>query len=262
MQFFVHLKDLLLHPVDPDQWHTMIQFVGGAGTIYAIMFAIVFIETGFIIMPFLPGDSLLFAVGAIGSTLVDANGHREFDYRIAAGLLILAALCGDNVNYWVGRKFGPLIFSKEADAVAHGQKPSLFVRLLNKKHLHKTELFFQKHGGKAVMLARFVAIIRTFTPFVAGLGKMNYARFLMFSIIGAVTWVIACVGAGVMLGQVPFVKKHFELVVLAIVALTIIPVTIEVVKNMRHKKTALAGTAPEEEVALAERSTQRRPSDA
>ena len=239
MQFLIELKNLLLHLGDADQWNTFIHFVGGAGAVYAVMFAIVFIETGFIIMPFLPGDSLLFAVGAIGSSLpIDDLGHRAFDYRVAAGLLILAALCGDNVNYWIGRKFGPLIFSKEADAVAHHQKPSLFVRLLNKKHLHRTELFFQKHGGKAVMLARFVAIIRTFTPFVAGLGKMNYARFLMFSLIGAVTWVSACVGAGVMLGQVPFVKKHFELVVLAIVGATIIPITIEVIKGMRHKKDA------------------------
>lgn len=238
MQFFIELFHLLKNLGDEHQWAHFIQFVGGAGMVYTVMFAIVFIETGFIIMPFLPGDSLLFAVGAIGSTLpVDpATGARAFDYRIAAGLLIVAALIGDNVNYWIGRKFGPLIFSKEADAAAHGQKPSLFVRLLNKKHLHKTELFFQKHGGKAVMLARFVAIIRTFTPFVAGLGRMNYARFLMFSVIGAITWVTVCVGAGVMLGQVEFVKKHFEIVVLAIVGATIIPVTIEVVKGLKHKR--------------------------
>lgn len=253
MQFFIELKNLLLNLGNEQQWDTFIKFVGGAGMVYAVMFAIVFVETGLVIMPFLPGDSLLFAVGAIGSALpVDpATGERAFDYRIAAGLLILAALLGDNLNYWMGRKLGPVIFSKEADAVAAGQKPSLFVRLLNKKHLHKTELFFQKHGGKAVMLARFVAIIRTFTPFVAGLGKMNYARFIMFSLVGAITWVCTCVGAGVLLGQVPFVKKHFELVVLAIIGVTVIPVGIEVYKNMRHKKTALAGTPPQEEPAVA-----------
>lgn len=242
MQFFVELFKLLRHLGDEQQWQTFIQFVGGASTVYAVMFAIVFIETGFIIMPFLPGDSLLFALGAIGSTLpVDAvTGERAFDYRIAAGLLIVAALCGDNVNYWIGRKFGPLIFSKEADAVAHGAKPSLFVRLLNKKHLQRTEIFFQKHGGKAVMLARFVAIIRTFTPFVAGLGRMHYGRFLLFSFVGAITWVVVCVGAGVMLGQVPFVKKHFELVMLAIIGVTVIPVGIEVWKGMKHKRDAKA----------------------
>jgi len=237
MQFFFELFDLLRHLGDEQKWTHFIQFVGGAGTVYVVMFSIVFIETGFIIMPFLPGDSLLFAVGAIGSTLpVDEFGHRAFDYRVAAGLLILAALLGDNVNYWMGRKLGPMIFSKEADAVAHGQKPSLFVRLMSKKHLHRTELFFQKHGGKAVMLARFVAIIRTFTPFVAGLGRMNYARFLMFSVIGAFTWVITCVGAGVVLGKIPFVRQHFELVVLAIIGVTIIPIGIEVYKGLKHKK--------------------------
>ena len=161
-----------------------------------------------------------------------------------AGLLILAAICGDNVNYWFGRKLGPMIFSKEADAVAHGAKPSLFVRLLNKKHLHRTEIFFQKHGGKAVMLARFVAIIRTFTPFVAGLGRMNYARFLMFSVVGAIGWVTVCVGAGVLLGKTPFVRQHFELVVLAIIGVTVIPVGIEVWKGMKHKREENALETP------------------
>ena len=244
MQFFIELFHLLKNLGDEQQWTHFIAFVGGSGTVYVVMFAIVFIETGFIIMPFLPGDSLLFAVGAIGSSLKpDEFGHRAFDYRIAAGLLILAALCGDNVNYWIGRKFGPLIFSKEADAVAHGAKPSLFVRLLNKKHLHSTELFFQKHGAKAVMLARFVAIIRTFTPFVAGLGRMNYGRFLMFSVIGAITWVTACVGAGVVLGKIPFVRQHFELVVLSIIGVTVVPIGIEVYKGLKHKREAAPSLA-------------------
>jgi membrane-associated protein len=230
MQFLTELYHLMTNLGEHDAWEKFILFVGGPTTVYAVMFMIVFVETGFVVMPFLPGDSLLFALGAIGSQLED------FDYKLASGLLVVAALCGDNLNYWVGRKLGPMIFSKEADAVAHGQKPGIFVRLLNKKHLHKTELFFEKHGSKAVVLARFVAIIRTFTPFVAGMGRMNYGRFLIFSLIGALLWVTVCVGAGVMLGQVPFVKKHFELVILAIIAVTVLPVALEVFRNVRASR--------------------------
>jgi membrane-associated protein len=237
MQFFQELYTLLTNLGEAPAWEHFITFVGGPATVYIVMCGIVFVETGFVVMPFLPGDSLLFALGAIGSQLPD------FNYKLAAGLLILAALLGDNVNYWVGRKLGPLIFSKEADAVAHGQKPSLFVRLLNKKHLHRTEIFFAKHGAKAVVLARFVAIIRTFTPFVAGLGRMHYGRFLLFSFIGAIVWVTVCVGAGVMLGQVAFVKKHFELVILAIIAVTVIPVGIEVYKGWRESRRPALGVA-------------------
>ncbi len=231
MRFLTELYELLRHLGDQARWEHFIEFVGGASTVYAVMFMIVFVETGFVIMPFLPGDSLLFALGAIGCQL------EGFNYKLASALLIVAALCGDNVNYWVGRKLGPVIFSREADAVAHGQKPGIFVRLLNKKHLHKTESFFAKHGPKAIILARFVPIVRTFTPFVAGMGRMNYGRFLLFSVIGAVLWVGICVGAGVMLGNVEFVKKHFELVLLAIIAVTVLPVAIEVVKNIRASRS-------------------------
>ncbi len=234
MSFLHELFHLLTNLGEHDAWEKFIQFVGGPTTVYAVMFMIVFAETGLVIMPFLPGDSLLFALGAIGSQL------QDFDYKLASFLLIVAALCGDNLNYWIGRKLGPIIFSKEADALAHGQKPGIFVRLLNKKHLHKTELFFEKHGSKAIVLARFVAIIRTFTPFVAGMGKMNYGRFLLFSLIGAVLWVTVCVGAGVLLGQFPFVKNHFELVILGIIALTIIPIAMEVIKNIRAARAVKA----------------------
>lgn len=218
MQFLSELYTLLLNLGDEKQWTHFIEFVGGANTVYMVMFAVIFCETGLVIMPFLPGDSLLFAIGAIGSQL------QVFDYKLAAGLLIIAALLGDNVNYWIGRKLGPVLFSKEADAVAHGEKPSFFVRLLNKKHLYKTELFFARHGAKAVMLARFVVIIRTFTPFVAGMGKMHYGRFLLFSVIGAVTWVVVCVGAGALLGQFQIVKDHFEFIVIAILVAAFVPV--------------------------------------
>lgn len=243
LQFFTELYHLLVNLGEKDQWTHFIGFVGGANTVYLVMFGIVFCETGLVIMPFLPGDSLLFALGAIGSQL------DVFNYKFAALLLIVAALIGDNVNYWVGRKLGPIIFSKEAEGwtqlpeVSHGlgyekpvKKVPLFVRLLNKKHLKRTEIFFAKHGAKAVVLARFVAIIRTFTPFVAGLGRMNYAKFLIYSFIGAVSWVCVCVGAGVVLGKVPFVQKHFELVVLAIIGVTVIPVGLEVWHNVKANR--------------------------
>ena len=245
MQFLNELYQLLRHLGDQNQWTQFIQFVGGANTVYLVMFCIIFCETGLVIMPFLPGDSLLFAIGAIGSTLPPdpVTGKPVFDYRIAAGLLIFAALLGDNVNYWIGRKLGPKIFSKEADALAHGQKPSFFVRLLNKKHLHKTELFFAKHGAKAVMFARFVVIIRTFTPFVAGMGKMNYARFLMFSILGAVLWVGGCVGAGALLGRFEFVKNNFELIVIAILFAAFVPFVgkflIKVLRNLFARRATV-----------------------
>lgn len=221
MQFLSELYQLLINLGNEKQWAHFIEFVGGANTVYLVMFVIIFCETGLVIMPFLPGDSLLFAIGAIGSQI------EVFDYRIAAGLLIIAALLGDNVNYWIGRKLGPKIFSREAEALAHGEKPSLFARLLNKKHLHKTELFFAKHGAKAVMFARFVVIIRTFTPFVAGMGKMHYPKFLAYSILGAVCWVGGCVGAGVLLGQFEFVKRHFELIVIAILVAAFVPFVVK-----------------------------------
>ena len=230
IQFLHELFNLLTHLGDKPTWSHFIDFVGGPSTLYIVMFAIIFVETGFVIMPFLPGDSLLFALGAIGS------GIEGFDYKFAAGLLVVAALLGDNLNYWIGRKLGPMIFRKEADALAHGEKPSLFARLLNKKHLARTEVFFAKHGAKAVVLARFVAIIRTFTPFVAGMGRMHYGRFLAFSLIGALLWVNVCVAAGVYFGQLPFVQKHFELVVLGIVGVTVIPVALEVFRNWRESR--------------------------
>lgn len=247
LQFFGELYQLLVNLGDVNQWSRFILFVGGANTVYLVMFAVIFCETGLVIMPFLPGDSLLFAIGAIGATLPPdpVTGNPVFDYRIAAGLLVVAALLGDNVNYWIGRKLGPKIFSKEADAVAHGQKPSLFVRLLNKKHLHKTELFFQKHGAKAVMFARFVVIIRTFTPFVAGMGKMNYAKFLGYSVLGALLWVGICVGAGRLLGGFQLVKDHFELIILAILFAAFVPIVGKLLyKWLRGSSAAKAATTP------------------
>lgn len=180
--------------------------------VYAILFAIVFAETGLVVTPFLPGDSLLFAVGAL------AASTGKLDPWWCAVLVILAAFCGDNVNYWIGRTIGPKVFNKE---------DSLF---FHRRHLERTEQFYNKYGSRAVIIARFVPIVRTFAPFVAGIGKMPYPRFILFSSIGSILWVTVCLGAGVMFGEMEVVKKHFELVVLGVIGVSLLPLVFEVVK--------------------------------
>jgi membrane-associated protein len=177
-------------------------------TTYAILMAIVFVETGLVIMPFLPGDSLLFAAGAVAS-----RGY--LDVTILASGLIVAAIVGDTINYHVGKAIGPRVMKGEKS------------RLFNKKHLDKTHKFFEKYGGKTIILARFVPIVRTFAPFVAGAGAMNYRRFIVYNIVGAVAWVTLMLGSGWALGQVPFVKEHFELIVIGIVFLSVLPMIVE-----------------------------------
>jgi len=177
-------------------------------TTYAILFAIVFAETGLVVIPFLPGDSLLFAAGAVAS--------RGFlNVGLLAMGLILAAIVGDTVNYHVGQSIGPRVMKSETS------------RWLNKKHLEKTNKFFAKYGGKTIILARFVPIVRTFAPFVAGAGAMNYRKFIVYNVVGAVAWVTTMLGAGWALGQVPFVKERFEVIVVGIVLLSIMPMVIE-----------------------------------
>jgi membrane-associated protein len=188
--------------------------------IYAILFAIVFCETGFVVTPFLPGDSLLFAVGSLAAVIPSLH------LQIAIPLLIAAALAGDNVNYWIGRTFGPKVFHKEK---------SLF---LNKEYLNRTQRFYEKHGGKAIIIARFLPIIRTFAPFVAGIGKMKYARFLLFSIFGASVWVFLFTLSGYFFGNVPIIKQNFSLVIVALVLIPGIPALVEFIRHMvqRRKK--------------------------
>ncbi len=181
--------------------------------IYAILFFIIFAETGLVVTPFLPGDSLLFAAGAI------AASTGALDPWLVGIVIVAAAFCGDNTNYWAGRILGPKVFKFE---------DSLFFR---RAHLLKTEQYYNEYGSRTVIIARFVPIIRTFAPFVAGIGKMAYLRFLLFSSIGSVLWVTVCVGAGVLFGEMEFVKKHFELVVLAVIALSVLPIVIEVLRS-------------------------------
>ena len=187
--------------------------------IYALLFLIVFCETGLVVTPFLPGDSLLFVAG----TLWAAAG---MDPRVLAVTLIAAALCGDNVNYWVGRYLGPKVFRWENS------------RLFNRKALDYTHAFYERHGGKTIVIARFVPLVRTFAPFVAGVGRMNYLRFLAFSIGGAVLWVVSLVGAGYLFGNVPVVKNNLTIVILAIVLLSVSPIAIEYLRaRLRASRT-------------------------
>jgi membrane-associated protein len=211
------LVDLFLH-LDEH----LVQFTGEYGVwVYAILFLIVFAETGLVVTPFLPGDSLLFAVGALSAT-------GALDIRVSVVLLLVAAVLGDAVNYAVGRFVGPRVFTASDTGGFWG-------RILNRDHLARTHAFFERYGGKAVVLGRFVPIVRTFVPFVAGAGAMTYSRFAFYNVLGGVAWVVICAGAGYAFGNVPIVKNNFSLVALGIVFVSILPAVVEF---MRHRRTA------------------------
>ena len=177
--------------------------------VYGLLFAIVFAETGLVVTPFLPGDSLLFTCGALAATGV-------LDIWIVAPLLILAAILGDTTNYAVGHFVGPRIFRAEDER-------GIWHRLLNRRHLMQAHAFFERHGGKAVVLGQFMPIIRTFVPFVAGCGSMSYTKFAFFNLVAALSWVGICMGAGYVFGNIEAVKAHFELVVIGIIVVSLIP---------------------------------------
>ena len=217
MEFLRRLYDLLRHLGENDKWQAMIDYIG-VGNLYVVLFAIIFAETGLVVTPFLPGDSLLFAIGALG-----ARGIR-IDVPLLSVLLIVAAVLGDAANYWIGYRLGPKVFSREDS------------RLLNKKHLLRAQEFYEKYGGKTIILARFVPVVRTFAPFVAGVGKMNYVRFFLYNVVGAIAWVLICVGAGHLFGGFEFVKKRFELVIVAIVFISVLPMVVEFWKARRAAK--------------------------
>jgi membrane-associated protein len=192
-------------------------FVAQHGTwVYALLFAIVFCETGLVVTPFLPGDSLLFVAGALAA----AGG---MDIAVVITVLVSAALCGDNVNYWIGRWIGPRVFHYTES------------RWFNPKHLERTRAFYERHGGKTIIIARFVPIVRTYVPFVAGIGAMPYLRFLSFSIVGALVWVISLCTVGYFFGNLPVVKNNLTLVIIGIVLLSISP---GIVAWLRHRKPA------------------------
>jgi len=198
----------------------LLELVRNYGTwVYALLFGVVFAETGFVVTPFLPGDSLLFATGAICAT-------GALSTPVAIVLLVIAAFTGNAVNYTIGRFVGPHVFHA-------ADKRGLAHRLLNREHLTRAHAFFERYGGKAVVLGRFVPIVRTFVPFVAGAAAMSSASFVFYNFIGAAAWVILCLGAGVLFGNVPFVKEHFSAVTLGIVFVSILPMLVEFLRNRR-----------------------------
>lgn len=214
MELLTGFFDLLLHLDRHLLW--VLQHYGL--WIYALLFLIVFVETGLVVAPFLPGDSLLFVVG----TLAAAGG---LDVFLVGGLLILAAILGDSLNYAIGKYLGPKVF----------QRPD--GRFFKREHLDRTHAFYDRHGGKTVVIARFVPIVRTFAPFVAGIGRMPYARFLAYNVGGAVLWVVSLVGAGYFFGNVPFIKNNLTAVILGIIVLSLVPVFVETWRHRRRSSS-------------------------
>ena len=189
--------------------------------IYAVLFLIVFCETGLVVTPVLPGDSLLFAAGAVA-----AASAGSLNVHLMAALLLAAAILGDAANFAIGRYFGKKLFANPQS------------KIFKQQYLHKTEAFYQKYGGKTIVLARFVPIVRTFAPFVAGMGNMHYGRFIRYNILGALAWVLLLVYAGYWFGNIPWVKERFGLVLIAIVAVSLLPVLAEAVKAKYGRKAA------------------------
>ncbi len=214
MEILTNLLDFFLH-LDAH----LVSITQTYGTLtYAILFGIIFAETGLVVMPFLPGDSLLFAVGALAAL-------GSFNIWFVVALLIAAAFLGDTVNYWIGHFFGQKLVDNPK------------IPFINQKHIDQTQAFYKKHGGKTIVLARFVPIVRTFAPFVAGVGRMHYSTFLSYNLLGGVLWVGLLTLSGYFFGNIPFVKHNFEIVILAIVAISVLPMIFEVLKaKMEGKK--------------------------
>jgi len=217
MELINRLIDLFLH-LDKHLTEVIGQY---GGWTYLILFLIVFCETGLVVTPILPGDSLLFAAGALA-----ALGSLNVFWLFV--LLSIAAIAGDTINYWAGHWVGPKIFSREN------------VRFLNKKHLERTHAFYEKYGGKTIIIARFIPIVRTFAPFVAGIGSMTYGRFIAYNVIGGIAWVGICVFAGYFFGNLEIVKKNFSLVIIAIVLISVLPMAVEFI---HHRLRKPAGTS-------------------
>ena len=211
MEWIVQLVDLVLH-LDR---HLGVFLANYGAWIYMLLFVIVFAETGLVVTPFLPGDSLLFVTG----TLAAAGG---MDVRWLMAVLVAAALTGDNVNYWAGRYLGPRVFRNES------------ARWLNRKHLERTRGFYERYGVKTIVLARFIPVIRTFAPFVAGIGRMPYGRFITVSVLAALLWVVSLVLAGYFFGNIPWVRQNLSVVIAAIIVISVLPAVFEALRQRRR----------------------------
>ena len=208
MELLKDFADILIHL---DKYLDSIIRSYGSLT-YGILFLIVFCETGLVITPILPGDSLLFATGTVAAL-------GSLDLSLIIILLSIAAIAGDTVNYWIGYLVGPKVFSKEKS------------RLFNKEYLDRTHRFYQKYGGKTIIIARFIPIIRTFAPFVAGVGRMTYKRFIIYNVLGGIGWIVTFVLGGYFFGNIPLVKNNFALIILAIIIISILPAIIEYLRQ-------------------------------
>jgi membrane-associated protein len=224
MDLIKQFIDLFLH-ID-DHLSNIIQWAGL--WTYVLMFLVIFAETGLVVTPLLPGDSLLFALGAFA-----AKG--DLNLWVFMFTLLVAAILGDTVNYTVGKFVGPRVFTDS-------------IPLLNRKHLERTHAFFEKYGGKTIIIARFVPIVRTFAPFVAGVGAMTYSKFIFYNVIGAVLWVPICLLGGYFFGNIPFVQKHFELVLIGIIVVSLLPAVFEITREwLASRAEAQEGEAAKQE---------------
>jgi membrane-associated protein len=183
---------------------------------YGILFLIIFMETGFVVTPFLPGDSLLFMAGTFAAL-------GSLNVALLFLLLFVAAILGDTINYWIGHAIGPRVFERD-------------YRFLKREYLERTQRFYEKHGGKTIVLARFVPIVRTFAPFVAGVGTMNYGRFIAFNVFGGFIWTAIFIFLGYFFGNIPFVRRNFELVIVAIILISVLPMVVEYIRSRSHNK--------------------------
>jgi membrane-associated protein len=217
MKWLIKLTDFILHL---DKYINILIQDFGMWT-YLILFLIIFCETGLVVTPFLPGDSLLFAAGAFA-----ARGSLDVVWLFI--ILSAAAVIGDTVNYWIGHFIGPKVFQEEK------------VRFLKKEYLDRTHQFYEKYGGETIIIARFIPIIRTFAPFVAGIGKMTYWKFISYNIIGGIGWVAIFVFGGYFFGNIPFVKQHFTIIIAAIIIISILPGVIEFLRIRRENKKKAA----------------------
>ncbi|HAJ34231.1 MAG TPA: DedA family protein [Chloroflexi bacterium] len=227
MDLLANLLDIFLHV---DKYLGDIVRTIGVWT-YVLLFLVIFAETGLVVTPFLPGDSLLFAAGAIAALVPDT-----LNITLLILVLSAAAILGDTANYWIGHWVGPRAFSGK-------------VRFLKKEHLDRTNAFYAKHGGKTIILARFVPIVRTFAPFVAGIGAMNYSKFIVYNVVGGVAWVTIFTLLGYFFGNVPFVQHNFEYVIIAIVLISLLPAVWEITAEKLRTRREAAAVIPTKDIA-------------